>query len=98
MRRRSVRPDVSIVIPARNEAATIAGALGSALRQACPLERIEVVVDNGSCDGTAAVVYRFARAPGAADPGRPRAPARGESSAQPGGSRGARTGLPVPRR
>ncbi|MCX7622339.1 MAG: glycosyltransferase [Thermomicrobium sp.] len=63
MRQRSRRPDVSIVVPARNEAATIERALGSVLEQAWPLERLEVVVvDNGSTDGTATVVRRFAAA------------------------------------
>jgi|UniRef100_A0A7C2B7L9 glycosyltransferase involved in cell wall biosynthesis len=62
MPRRSRRPDISIVIPARNEAATIERALDSVLAQAWPLERLEViVVDNGSHDQTAAVVRRFTR-------------------------------------
>ncbi len=62
MPRRSTRPDVSIVIPARNEAATIERALSSVLAQAWPLERLEViVVDNGSHDRTAAVVRGFAQ-------------------------------------
>ncbi|MFN3336151.1 MAG: glycosyltransferase family 2 protein, partial [Thermomicrobium sp.] len=56
------QPDVSIVIPARNEAATIERALDSVLAQAWPLERLEViVVDNGSSDRTAAVVRQFAQ-------------------------------------
>ncbi len=63
MEQRSHCPDLSIVIPARNEAATIERALVSVLHQAWPLERLEViVVDNGSTDGTAAVVCRFAHA------------------------------------
>lgn len=62
MLQRSRQPDVSIVIPARNEAATIEQALHSVLAQAWPLERLEViVVDNGSSDPTAAAVRRFAR-------------------------------------
>jgi glycosyltransferase involved in cell wall biosynthesis len=63
MRQRSARPELSIVIPARNESATIARALASVHRQAWPLERIEVVVvDNGSTDATVPTVRRFARA------------------------------------
>lgn len=62
MRQRSQRPELSIVIPARNEAATIVRALDSVLAQAWPVERLEViVVDNGSSDGTAAVARRFAQ-------------------------------------
>ncbi len=62
MRQRSRRPEVSIVIPARNEAGTIERALDSAVRQAWPLDALEVVVvDNGSTDGTARVVRRFAQ-------------------------------------
>ncbi|CAH0308850.1 glycosyltransferase family 2 protein [Roseomonas sp. CECT 9278] len=50
---------VSILIPARNEAANIADCLDHALRQ---LEaRVEVIVmDDGSTDGTAEIVRRFA--------------------------------------
>lgn len=62
MRQRSPRPEVSIVIPARNEAETIECALASVVRQAWPLDQLEVVVvDNGSTDGTDRVVRRFAR-------------------------------------
>ncbi|MCM8747001.1 glycosyltransferase [Thermomicrobium sp. CFH 73360] len=62
MPQRLRQPDVSIVIPARNEAATIERALHSVLAQAWPLERLEViVVDNGSSDPTATAVQRFAR-------------------------------------
>jgi glycosyltransferase involved in cell wall biosynthesis len=49
--------DASIIIPARNEAAYVRGALASVTAQTWPLERMEcIVVDNGSIDSTAAVV------------------------------------------
>lgn len=49
-------PLVSIVVPARNEEASIAFALDSIAAQSYPRERIEVVVvDGGSTDRTAAV-------------------------------------------
>lgn len=50
-------PDLSVVIPARNEAAYIRRALESILDQTWPLDKLEVlVVDNGSTDCTAEVV------------------------------------------
>jgi glycosyltransferase involved in cell wall biosynthesis len=55
--------DLSVVIPARNEAQHIGAALRSIARQDWPLERLEVVVvDNGSQDETVAVVRAFALA------------------------------------
>jgi glycosyltransferase involved in cell wall biosynthesis len=55
--------DLSVVIPARNEAQWIGAALRSVARQNWPLERLEVVVvDNGSQDTTAAIVHAFAAA------------------------------------
>jgi cellulose synthase/poly-beta-1,6-N-acetylglucosamine synthase-like glycosyltransferase len=59
------RPDVSVVIPARNEERYIQAALMSVAAQTCPVALLEaVVVDNGSTDGTREVVQAFmARAP-----------------------------------
>ncbi len=55
------RPEVSIVIPARNEETFIGRTLESIASQSWPLERLEVVVvDNGSHDRTATVVREFA--------------------------------------
>ncbi len=49
--------DLSVVIPARNEANYVKSALDSVAAQTWPIERLEVlVVDNGSSDGTAEVV------------------------------------------
>ncbi len=54
---------VTVVIPARNEAACLAAALASVVAQDYPIERIECVgVDNGSTDGTAQVAEAFAAA------------------------------------
>ena len=53
-------PDLSIVIPARNEAQYIRRALRSVAGGTWPLDRLEaLVVDNGSTDGTAEVVRSF---------------------------------------
>ncbi|HWP83739.1 MAG TPA: glycosyltransferase [Terriglobia bacterium] len=52
-------PLVSIIIPARNEEATIGDCLQSLVRQG---ERVEILVaDDGSEDATASLVERFAR-------------------------------------
>jgi glycosyltransferase involved in cell wall biosynthesis len=52
--------DVSIIIPARNEARYIQRALRSVAGQTWPLDRLEVlVVDNGSLDDTVQVVRTF---------------------------------------
>lgn len=53
-------PDVSIIIPARNEEQYLRRALASVASQTWPLDRLEVlVVDNGSVDGTAAVARAY---------------------------------------
>lgn len=53
---------VSVVIPARDEAAYIGAALASVLAQTYPLNCLEcVVVDNGSADTTAEVAHDFAQ-------------------------------------
>lgn len=50
-------PDLSVIIPARNEAEYIGRALASVAAQSWPVERLEVlVIDNGSTDQTAEVV------------------------------------------
>lgn len=50
-------PELSVIIPARNEAEYIGRALASVAAQSWPVERLEVlVVDNGSTDRTAEVV------------------------------------------
>jgi glycosyltransferase involved in cell wall biosynthesis len=55
--------EVSVVVPARNEAAYVAAALGSVAAQGYPAERIETVVAvNGSRDATADVVRRWSAA------------------------------------
>ena len=54
-------PFVSVVIAARNEAGFIGDCLDGLARQAYPAEHYEVlVVDDGSTDGTAQIVTRFA--------------------------------------
>lgn len=56
------QPFVSIVIPIRNEAATIGSLLDGVLAQDYPADRFEVlVVDGASTDGSAAVVETYAR-------------------------------------
>jgi glycosyltransferase involved in cell wall biosynthesis len=55
--------DASIVIPARNEAGYIRGALASVAAQSWPLQQLEcIVVDNGSIDSTADVVRSWTAA------------------------------------
>jgi glycosyltransferase involved in cell wall biosynthesis len=54
------RPDLSVIIPARNEERYIRAALASVAAQTWPVALLEaVVVDNGSSDGTRAVVQDF---------------------------------------
>jgi glycosyltransferase involved in cell wall biosynthesis len=54
------QPDVSIVIPARNEERYIRAALTSVTAQTWPVSLLEaVVVDNGSTDSTREVVQAF---------------------------------------
>lgn len=54
-------PFVSIIIPCRNESATIAGCLDSLLTNGYPLDRLEIVVADGmSEDGTRAILDRYA--------------------------------------
>ena len=55
-----MRPDVSVVIPARNEERYIRAALTSVAAQTWPVALLEaVVVDNGSTDATGEVVQDF---------------------------------------
>jgi hopene-associated glycosyltransferase HpnB len=60
-------PDVTAVIPARNEAPTIGPAVTSLLRQDYAGRLQVVVVDDGSTDGTAAAARAAAAALGAGD-------------------------------
>jgi glycosyltransferase involved in cell wall biosynthesis len=53
-------PTVTVVVPARDEAADLEGALAALADQVAPDETLEViVVDGGSTDGTAAVARRL---------------------------------------
>ena len=55
-------PEVSVIVPCRNEVKYIAACLDSVLANDYPKERLEVlVVDGMSEDGTRAVVERYAR-------------------------------------
>ena len=51
-------PSVSILIPARNEAAQIEGAVRAACAQTAPAVEV-VVLDDGSTDGTGAILERL---------------------------------------
>ena len=51
---------LSIIIPARNEAANIGRCLDSLLKQTLPSDQLEIiVVDDGSSDATAAIVHTY---------------------------------------
>lgn len=55
-------PSVTVIVPARNEAAGIARCLGSLQRQHYPRDRLNVIViDDHSTDGTAAIVTQIAK-------------------------------------
>ncbi len=59
--RREITPDVSLLIPAYNEAAHIQAKLENSLALDYPKERLEIVVaSDGSTDGTNAIVERYA--------------------------------------
>ncbi len=58
-------PPVTILVPARNEAARIAACLGSRLRLDAPAFDV-VVIDDGSTDDTADVARRATEADGRA--------------------------------
>ncbi len=58
---RVMPPLVSVIVPARNEAANIEACLGGLVTQTWPRERLEIlVVDDDSTDATAAIVARLA--------------------------------------
>ncbi len=57
------RPRVSVLVPARDEAANIAACLRGLLDQRCPAEEI-LVLDDRSTDGTAAIVRHLASGQG----------------------------------
>jgi chlorobactene glucosyltransferase len=55
-------PKVAVIVPARNESANIGPCIDSLVRQDYPAERLHViVVDDDSCDDTAAIVASRAR-------------------------------------
>jgi hopene-associated glycosyltransferase HpnB len=60
-------PDIVAVVPARDEAESIAGAVGSLLQQRYPGRMAVVVVDDHSSDGTGTIARDAAQALGAAD-------------------------------
>lgn len=53
--------DLTVVIPARNEEHRLGDQLDALLAQACDADWEIIVVDNGSSDGTAAVVSSYSR-------------------------------------
>ncbi|MEJ2170096.1 MAG: glycosyltransferase [Desulfobacterales bacterium] len=57
----AVAPELSVVVPARNESANIAACLAGLLNQEYPSDRLSiVVVDDNSSDDTAAIVQTIA--------------------------------------
>jgi GT2 family glycosyltransferase len=60
VRKAAIRPNLTVVIPAHNEAGVIEGKLENTLALDYPRDRLEVlVVSDGSTDGTDAVVARY---------------------------------------
>jgi glycosyltransferase involved in cell wall biosynthesis len=60
VRKAAIRPSVTVVIPAHNEAGVIEGKLENTLALDYPRDRLEVlVVSDGSTDGTDAAVKRY---------------------------------------
>ncbi|GAC1649245.1 MAG: hydroxychlorobactene glucosyltransferase CruC [Ktedonobacteraceae bacterium] len=53
-------PDISVIVPARNEEANLPRLLASLLRQDYPLYEI-LIVDDGSTDATAAIVRNYSK-------------------------------------
>jgi rhamnosyltransferase len=51
--------DISIIIPARNEAANIGACLEAVMAQPCSRSREVIVIDSGSSDGTAEIVEKM---------------------------------------
>lgn len=61
-----MKPFVSIIVATRNRAASLARTLDALVAQEWPRDRYEIIVaDNGSTDGTSAVVQHCARRPDA---------------------------------
>lgn len=58
---RSIDVAISVVIPMRNAAQTVARQVESLLEQDCPEPWELIIVDNGSDDGSAAVAWRVVR-------------------------------------
>ncbi len=59
MAKTSPEPQLSVIVPVFNEEKTILGVL-QALEKALPASHEVIVVDDGSADGTAAIVEKFA--------------------------------------
>ncbi len=60
MAKTSPEPQLSVIVPVFNEEKTILGVL-EALEKALSLPHEVIVVDDGSADGTAAIVETFAK-------------------------------------
>lgn len=57
-------PSVSVIVPCFNEEATVAGTCESLLALSYPVDKLEIIlVNDGSTDGTAAALKRFANHP-----------------------------------